>query len=312
MLAARTYAATGDTQSAERFLRRIIEKDPSYLQAYSALGQLYLPQRRLDAALTEFEAMATRDPKPVAALTLAGIILQAQGKESEAKAKFERVMQLDSSAPVAANNLAWMMAESGGNLDVALQLAQTAQRGLPDSTEVADTLGFVYYKKDLLPQAIQAFKTTVEKKATRADYHYRLAWPSQSLATRPPRRGTCPRLFGLNRLFNRQRRRKPSFRQSRLKPNETSGHWRRRRIIGSPTVLGMDRRYALSGNRISRDTGFVPEVDFESGPAQTVPWIETMRTGRVASSPVRMRDYYQKNYAWRETKATAAGISRRG
>ena len=159
MLAARTYAATGDTQTAERFLRRIIEKDPSYLQAYSALGQLYLAQRRLDAALTEFEAMATRDPKPVAALTLAGIILQAQGKQSEAKAKFERVMQVDSSSPVAANNLAWMMAESGGNLDVALQLAQTAQRGLPNSAEVADTLGFVYYKKDLFPQAIQAFKT---------------------------------------------------------------------------------------------------------------------------------------------------------
>ena len=174
MLAARTYAATGDTQTAERFLRRIIEKDPSYLQAYSALGQLYLAQRRLDAALTEFEAMATRDPKPVAALTLAGIILQAQGKQSEAKAKFERVMQIDSSSPVAANNLAWITAESGGNLDVALQLAQTAQRGLPNAAEVADTLGFIYYKKDLFPQAIRAFRTTVEKEPARADYHYRL------------------------------------------------------------------------------------------------------------------------------------------
>ena len=120
MLAARTYARTGDSQSAEQLLKRIIQKDSTYLAAYSALGQLYLSQRRLDAALAEFDTLASRDPKPVAALTLSGIILEAQGKPAEARAKYERVMQLDSSAPVAANNLAWMMAESGTNLDQAL------------------------------------------------------------------------------------------------------------------------------------------------------------------------------------------------
>ena len=165
MLAARTNAAAGDLAAAEQLLRRVLGADSSYLPAYSALGQIYLKQRRLDAALKEFETMAERDPKPVAPLTLVGMILQAQGKTAEARTAFERVMQLDPAAPVAANNLAWMLAESGGNLDVALQYAQTAQRGLPDSAEVADTLGFVYYKKDLLPQAIAAFKTTIERRS---------------------------------------------------------------------------------------------------------------------------------------------------
>jgi tetratricopeptide (TPR) repeat protein len=174
MLAARTYAGTGDVQTAEQYLRRVLQKDPTYLQAYGALGQLYLKQRRLDAALTEFDALAERDPKPVAALTLAGIILDAQGKTSEARARFERVLQIDSNAPVAANNLAWLMAEAGDNLDVALQLAQTAQRGLPESPEVTDTLGVIYYKKGLFALAIPPLKASVAKNPANPFYQFHL------------------------------------------------------------------------------------------------------------------------------------------
>jgi tetratricopeptide (TPR) repeat protein len=174
MLAARTFAAAGDARGAEQLLRRIIEKDARFLAAYSALGQLYLQQGRLDQALQEFESLAAKDPKPVAALTLAGIILQAQGRTADARARFERVLQVDSNAPVAANNLAWMIAESGGNLDVALQLAQTAHRGLPDSPEVSNTLGFVYYKKSLYTMAIPPLKASVDKDPTNPAYQLHL------------------------------------------------------------------------------------------------------------------------------------------
>jgi tetratricopeptide (TPR) repeat protein len=67
-----------------------------------------------------------------------------------------------------------MIATSGGNLDRALALAQTATRALPDSPEVSDTLGFIYYKKGLLPQAIQTLNTTVEREPSKAEYRYHL------------------------------------------------------------------------------------------------------------------------------------------
>jgi Flp pilus assembly protein TadD len=81
---------------------------------------------------------------------------------------------VDPSAAVAANNLAWIYSESGRNLDIALQLAQTAHSKLPEAPEVADTLGFLYYKKNLLPQAIQSLRAAVEKDPTQPGYHYHL------------------------------------------------------------------------------------------------------------------------------------------
>ena len=75
-------------------------------------------------------ASATRQSRPVGALTDSGTILQAQGKVQEARERFERVIGIDPGAAVAANNLAWIYAESGQNLDKAVQLAQSARRAI--------------------------------------------------------------------------------------------------------------------------------------------------------------------------------------
>ena len=59
--------------------------------------------------------------------------------------------------PVAANNLAWMFAETGENLDMALQLAQAATRRVPEQPEIQDTLGWIYYKKGLAAWPCRCF-----------------------------------------------------------------------------------------------------------------------------------------------------------
>jgi tetratricopeptide (TPR) repeat protein len=54
------------------------------------------------------------------------------------------------------------MLQTGGNLDVALSLAQTARRGLPDSPNAADTLGWVYYQKGAYKSAIDLFREALK------------------------------------------------------------------------------------------------------------------------------------------------------
>ncbi len=174
VLAGRTFLASGDAAGAERFWRQAIDVDPAALDAYARLGRLYVSQRRLDDARQEFEALATRQVKPVAALTMAGQILLQEGRTDAAREHFERVLALDPNAAVAANDLAWIYAETGVKLDEALQLAQTAVASLPKSAEARDTLGWVYYKRQAPELAVGALKECVAQETGNPVYRYHL------------------------------------------------------------------------------------------------------------------------------------------
>jgi tetratricopeptide (TPR) repeat protein len=147
-------------------------------RAVSLLATLYLQQGKLDQALNEFKTLAERQPKSVGARTMVGALLQTQNRRDEAKKAYREALLVDSSAPVAANNLAWMMVEDNANLDDALQLVQGARTRLPDSPEVNDTLGWIYYKKGLQEQAMAAFKQSVEKEPNTAIFHFHLGLAS--------------------------------------------------------------------------------------------------------------------------------------
>ena len=176
--AARTFIGLKDYPQAEKALRHIIELDASNAQASAQLGQVYIAQNRADEAIAQFEDLAKRDPKSVVAHTMAGMLLNAQHKRDQAKKHYEQALSIDERSPVAANNLAWMYVEDGGNLDVALQLAQSAKSAAPNASDVDDTLGWIYFKKGLTSQALAALKESVDKnpKNAMAQYHLGVAY----------------------------------------------------------------------------------------------------------------------------------------
>ena len=173
-LAGRVYLAVKDPARSEQVFRHLIEVEPSNTRGYTLLGQLYLLQNKLDAAKGEFDQRARLNPKDVAARTMLAMILEAQKNVPEAKKKYEEVLAIDTRAAVAANNLAYLYANTGENLDRALNLAQTAVEQMPDNPAVQDTLGWVYYKKQLPDLAIRAFGQSIAKDPSNAVYHYHL------------------------------------------------------------------------------------------------------------------------------------------
>lgn len=201
MIAARTFAASGETQKAEALLRRIVQNEPGYFGAYSALGQLYVQQGRLDTALGEFQQIAAKSSTPSGALTFAGIILEAQGKPGDARAHYERAIQADQRAAVAANNLAWMFADSGENLDVALELAQRAAARMPESAEVNDTIGWVHYKNHRGSLAAPYFAKSIARDGTNAVYHYHLGLAYTQAGDEPRARLALERALTLDTTF---------------------------------------------------------------------------------------------------------------
>jgi tetratricopeptide (TPR) repeat protein len=178
LLAANAQASVKNFAGAEALLLTAIELDPASLNAYSLLGRIYLTQKQLDAARSQFEKVAARQERPVGALTLIGTIDLLQNRTSEAQKAFERALTFDPKAGVAANNLAWMHLENGGSLDLALHLAEVAKAALPNAPEVNDTLGWAYYKKGMMAEAVTALRRSAEldpNNATTA-YHLSLAY----------------------------------------------------------------------------------------------------------------------------------------
>jgi tetratricopeptide (TPR) repeat protein len=164
----------GDFDGAAAAYQQAVVVSPSLLPAYQALGALYVKQNKLPQALQEFNNAAARAPDSVAMQTAAGVLSDLLNKPEEARKRYERVLELNPRAPVAANNLAWMYAQSGANLDIALQLAQIAKAQLPDRPEVNDTLGWIYCQKGLTGLAIQALTESTRSQPDNPTYLFHL------------------------------------------------------------------------------------------------------------------------------------------
>jgi tetratricopeptide (TPR) repeat protein len=174
ILAASTYASAGDRDRTEQALKHAIEANPSRLQPYLLLGELYIGEKRLDDAHDQFAAWVARDPRSVAANTMLGMLLEMQRRPADAEKQYEQAVAGGGSAAVAANNLAWIYVSSNRNLEQALQLAQSAVRDDPSEPHFQDTLGWILYRQNDARQAIEHLEASVKGLPKDADGHYHL------------------------------------------------------------------------------------------------------------------------------------------
>lgn len=146
--------AAGDAAAAEARLRRAIELDPNALPSYQALARLLFGTNRIADGIRTYEQAVERQPASAGLRFTLGTLYESNGRRADAVAQYEEAVRLDPSLAVAKNNLAYLMAEDGQNLDRALDLAQEAKAQLPDSPNVADTLGWVLLKKGIPEAAV--------------------------------------------------------------------------------------------------------------------------------------------------------------
>jgi len=169
------YGSQRDFGKAEASLRKAIQVDSGAPRAYPMLASVLLAAGKLDAARAEFDQITQRDPKNVGAATMAAMIVHSQNNKADAKKRYEAILNGTPTATVAANNLAWLYQEDNEKLDEALRLAQSAAARLPDNPEIQDTIGMIYYKKELPALAVSALERSVQKAPDNASYHYHLA-----------------------------------------------------------------------------------------------------------------------------------------
>jgi tetratricopeptide (TPR) repeat protein len=175
LVAAQVYWAAGEGARAESALRTLLTVNPGSNAAYDQLGRIYAQLGRLPEAETQFAALAERSGETGYGWTLAAVLAHAQGKLDVARQRYEKALSVNPESPVAANNLAYMYVEKGENLDVALNLAQTAKRLNPENADYIDTLGVVLMKKRLFSAAIAELETAANLSPKSAIIHLHLA-----------------------------------------------------------------------------------------------------------------------------------------
>ncbi|MEK7444148.1 MAG: tetratricopeptide repeat protein [candidate division NC10 bacterium] len=81
----------------------------------------------------------------------------------KARELYEKVLALSPRFAPAANNLAWILSEHGGDKDKALALAQTAKELAPEDPQVSDTLGWIFYRRGVHQRALALLKDSAAK-----------------------------------------------------------------------------------------------------------------------------------------------------
>lgn len=153
------YSTEGNAASAEDSLKQSMAADENYLPAYSAFASALAARNQTDESVAEYRKIVEKKPS-ASVYTLLGMLEDGRSNAVEAEKNYRRALEIQPEMPIAANNLAWILAETGGNYDEALTLSQKSV----DQIQTAgfyDTLGWVYFKKGLYSPAIEQLKKAV-------------------------------------------------------------------------------------------------------------------------------------------------------
>jgi cellulose synthase operon protein C len=153
---------SADLAAAESNLEQATKLAKNNTDAWVKLVQVQTAKGDTQQAIATVQRALQDNPRETALYVLNGQLFESERDWDRAKACYQKALEIDPRQPVASNNLAYVLTQTGGNLDVALSLAQTAKRGMPESSNAADTLGWVLFEKGAYRSAIDSFKEALK------------------------------------------------------------------------------------------------------------------------------------------------------
>jgi tetratricopeptide (TPR) repeat protein len=162
-------------QSAADNYKEILKTTANSTEVWLRLGVMQRQLGQFDTALASFEQAGNSDPKNASAFLNQALICDALGKKKEAVDSYNKVLAIDPDNALALNNLAFMTADAGANLDQAMTWAERAKKRAPDNADISDTLGYVYYRKNLNGEALRIFRQLSQEHPQNSTFHLHLA-----------------------------------------------------------------------------------------------------------------------------------------
>lgn len=160
-----------DALAAAQKAMQLNPNDGSALNDYT---RAQVMQGNTPAAIATWKNWLNAHPTDAAADSILGTLEEAQGDPNAAEDYYKKALANQPDQPLAANNLAYLMMQRGQDIDVALSLAETAHRGMPNSPNTADTLAWAYYNKGTYGSARDLLETAEKTAPEDASIEYHL------------------------------------------------------------------------------------------------------------------------------------------
>ena len=151
--AAQVSLATGDRDNAIRFLENSTKIAPKFFSALYAIGELNFITGKPETAITYYQrALSVKNDAGI--LVKLGLYYEQAENIEEAGKYYEKVIDLYPNLFVGYNQLSWLYAKRGINLDKAMHLALKANDLMPGNGSILDTLGWIHCHKKEFGEAV--------------------------------------------------------------------------------------------------------------------------------------------------------------
>jgi tetratricopeptide (TPR) repeat protein len=198
---ARIYELQGRHTEAIALWNKVLAENPGANGTATALATAYVQGGKSEEAIQVLDKAVAHNPRDPKLQLFLGNLLEQTGDWKDAQKAYEQALQLDSSDPMAQNNLAWLMTEHGGNIDVALKLAQQAKEKATNDVNVTDTIGWIYYKKASYQVALAYLRDCAKKSPGNPTIQYHLGMTYLHLGAKEEARAALQKSIKLDPHF---------------------------------------------------------------------------------------------------------------
>lgn len=186
VLLARLENMNGNSKEAEAVLQRAVEIDDEKGLATQELVKLYLARTNEVAALQAIQKGLAEKPDNLPLLTRAALLYDRTKQFQTAIQHYERILGKTTNSPLALNNLAWLYCEELNQREKAFELGKRARQANPNDPYVADTFGWILYRRGDYQWALSLLQESAQKLTDNSDVHAHLGLTHYMLGEETP------------------------------------------------------------------------------------------------------------------------------
>jgi len=171
--AAQSYLKQGDRAKALTHLNQATQHAPNFFSALYAIGELNFLLNKPETA-KQFYTRAVAVKKDAGLFLKLGLLNEKTQQYDEAALEYRKLIKEFPDLFLGYNQLAWLYAKRGIQLNEAMKLAQKANKLQPGNSSILDTIGWIHYQKKQLDKALENTSKANRIRAKQPDILYHL------------------------------------------------------------------------------------------------------------------------------------------